>query len=132
MMNYKRLFAVRNYALLALAMFIGCIGWMVFLLPNNIALGGVSGISSIVYWGAGLPVQVTYFGINAVLLAVALRVLGFKFCIKTIYAVLLFTVFSAVVGEMAKGTTLLHAQPFMAAIVGRKISCMQRSAISSV
>lgn len=126
MMNYKRLFAVRNYALLALAMFIGCIGWMVFLLPNNIALGGVSGISSIVFWGTGLPVQVTYFGINAVLLAVALRVLGFKFCIKTIYAVVLFTVFSAVVEEMTKGTTLLHDQPFMAAIVGATflgISC---------
>ena len=117
-MNYRQVFALRNYALLAVAMFIGCMGWMVFLLPNNIALGGVTGISSILYWGTGIPVQVTYFTINAVLLAFALRVLGLKFCLKTIYAVVFFTVFSTIIGEMTKDTTLLHDQPFMAAIVG--------------
>ncbi len=109
---------LRNYALLTLAMFIGCVGWMVFLLPNNISLGGVTGISSIIYWGTGLPVQVPYFAINALLLAAALRVLGFKFCVKTIFAVVCFTAFSTVIGQMTKDTTLLHDQPFMASIVG--------------
>ena len=50
---------LRDYLMITIAMVSYCIGWNVFLLPNNITTGGVPGISSVVYWGTGIPVQVT-------------------------------------------------------------------------
>ena len=109
---------VRDYAMIAVAMMSYGIGWTIFLLPNNITTGGVPGIASVVFWGTGLPVQVTYFGINAILLLIALKILGWKFCVKTIYAVALLTLILQFGQSWANGLGLLHDQPFMASIIG--------------
>ena len=108
---------IRDYIVITIAMLSYCIGWTVFLLPNNITTGGVAGVSSIIFWATGIPVQMTYFGINAVLLLMALRILGLKFCVKTIYAVIVLTVSVAVATENYHAH-LLADQPFMAAIIG--------------
>ena len=109
---------LRDYLMITIAMISYCIGWNVFLLPNNITTGGVPGISSVVYWGTGIPVQVTYFVINAFLLIAALRILGWKFCVKTIYAVVVLTSLTALARHNLVGTHLLADQPFMASIIG--------------
>jgi uncharacterized membrane-anchored protein YitT (DUF2179 family) len=109
---------LRDYLMITIAMVSYCIGWNVFLLPNNITTGGVPGISSVVYWGTGIPVQVTYFVINAFLLIAALKILGWKFCVKTIYAVVVLTSLTALARHNLADTHLLSDQPFMASIIG--------------
>lgn len=109
---------LREYVMIAVAMVSYCIGWTIFLLPNNITTGGVPGIASVVFWGTKIPVQVTYFTINAVLLLAALKILGWKFCVKTIYAVVILTVLTAWFTQHTTGLHLLADQPFMAAIIG--------------
>ena len=83
----------RDYVMIAIGMILYGIGWTVFLLPNDITTGGVPGIASIVYWATGFPVQYTYFTINFFLLLLALKLLGLKFCIKTIFGVFTLTFF---------------------------------------
>ena len=118
-MDRKSLYKeVRDYVMITIAMLSYCIGWTVFLLPNNITTGGVPGISSIIFWGTGIPVQLTYFGINAILMVMALRTLGLKFCIKTIYGILVLTFALDVAQRMMGDTHLLSDQPFMAAVIG--------------
>lgn len=110
---------IRDYTIITVAMLMGVLGLNLFLLPNQITMGGIMGIASIIYWGTGIPAQDTYFVLNAALLIVALRVLGWKFCAKTIYAVIVFTVGSTVfqwLGGM--DVHLLADQKFMACIVG--------------
>jgi uncharacterized membrane-anchored protein YitT (DUF2179 family) len=107
----------KDYVTIFIAMMSYCIGWNIFLLPNNITTGGVPGISSVIFWGTGIPVQWTYFGINAILLLIALRVLGWKFCVKTIFAVVVLTVGTTYVSATYHGH-LLHDEPFMASIIG--------------
>ncbi len=115
----KNLFKeVRDYVLITIAMLSYCIGWTVFLLPNNITTGGVSGVSSIVFWGLGIPVEYTYFGINAVLMIFALRLLGMKFCIKTIYGVVVLTISLSAFRIFTADLHLLQDQPFMASVIG--------------
>lgn len=110
---------VRDYAIITVAMLMGVLGLNLFLLPNQITMGGIMGIASIVYWGTGIPAQDTYFVLNAVLLVAALRVLGWKFCAKTIYAVVVFTVGSTVLQWLGgMDVHLLADQKFMACIVG--------------
>jgi len=108
---------VRDYLVIAIGMLSYCIGWGVFLLPNNITTGGVAGVSSILFWGTGIPVEVSYSVINGALLLAALKILGFRFCLKTIYAVAVLT-FGVAFAQANYHGHLLADQPFMAAIIG--------------
>lgn len=108
----------RDYVMIALGMILYGIGWTVFLLPNDITTGGVPGIASIVFWGTGFPVQYTYFCINLFLLLLALKMLGLKFCCKTIFGVFTLTFFLSVIQKLTADANLLHNQPFMACVLG--------------
>lgn len=110
---------VRDYAIIAIAMIMGVIGLNLFLVPNEITMGGTMGVAEIVYWGTGIQTQYTYFVINAALLIAALKVLGWWFCVKTVYAVVVFTVASSVFQWLGFANVhLLADQKFMACIVG--------------
>ena len=118
MTRKSKLHEVRDYVIIALAMLIGSIGLNVFLLPNHITMGGIGGIASILCWGFGIPVSVSYFALNAFLLLIAFRILGWQFCVKTLYAISLFAISTRIIENYGGTITLLHDQPFMATVVG--------------
>lgn len=107
----------KDYLLIGLGMIMYAIGWTVFLLPNNLPSGAVPGIASIIYWASGFPVQYTYVTINAILLLLALKILGLKFCIKTIFAVCVLTTMLPVMQHFVTGS-IINNQPFMACVLG--------------
>ena len=110
---------MKDYAMITIAMLSYCIGWSIFLLPNNITTGGVPGIASILEWSPlHIPAQTSYFVINAGLLLMAFKILGWKFCVKTVYAVVVLTVSLAVTRDYTTQMHLLHDQPFMASVLG--------------
>lgn len=78
---------LKDYALITAGVILYAMGVTVFMLPYNLTTGGVAGISSIIYYVTGIEVQVTYVIINAILLVIAIKELGIRFCMKTIYAV---------------------------------------------
>ena len=87
--NIKIWNEVKDYLLITLGLFLYTFGWTVFLLPYQIVTGGVTGIAAIVFYATKIPIVYTYFAINVCLLVVALKILGFKFMIKTVYAILM-------------------------------------------
>lgn len=107
---------VKDYLIIMIGMLMYGIGWTVFLVPNQLPLGAVPGIASIVYWGTGFPIQYTYLIVNAALLLLALKILGLRFCVKTICSVIALTVFLGVIQSLVKGN-LVH-EPFMACVIG--------------
>ena len=82
---------VKEWALVTLGILIYVTGWSLFLIPNNLVGGGVSGISSIIQYATGGKIQMgyTYFVLNAILLLAAVFVIGMGFGAKTIYAIIL-------------------------------------------
>lgn len=66
-----------------------------FLVPHKIVGGGATGLSTIIYYLSGetVPVGIGYFLINILLVAIALKVLGPKFGIKTIFAIIIGSAF---------------------------------------
>lgn len=99
--------------MIALGMLMYGIGWTVFLLPNDLPSGGrTRGIASIVYWATGLPVQYTYWEINGVLLILSLVIMGWKFSVKTVYAVLVLSFILPLIQEVTGGNSLIHDQAF--------------------
>ena len=81
----------KDYLAITLGLICYSIGWAAFLLPYQITTGGVTGIAAIIYYATGVEIQVSYFIINAVFLGFALKILGPKFSIKTIYAIIMLT-----------------------------------------
>lgn len=78
----------REYLLLTFGLFLYVLGWTLFLVPNNLVGGGVTGISSIVQYATGIKMGYTYFVLNGVLLLMAFLIMGSGCGIKNIYAIL--------------------------------------------
>ena len=115
---------IRDYLYITLALVSYAMGWAAFLIPYQITTGGVTGIGAIIYYATGFPIQYSYFLINAALMALAIKTLGLKFCIKTIYAIVMLTLLLEVCQWLVKnpdGTfpqLLGPGQDFMACLIG--------------
>ncbi len=55
-----------------------------FLTPNKIVAGGASGLSTVFYYAAGIPVGLGMFVLNLLFLLLGLKILGKKFIMKTL------------------------------------------------
>lgn len=94
-MTKKSVFTfVKEYAIMTVGILLYVMGWVLFLIPNNLVGGGVSGISSIVQYATNgvIKLGTVYFVVNAVLLVIGMLTLGKAFGGKTIYAVILASV----------------------------------------
>ncbi len=80
-----------DISLMSIGIIMYAIGFTLFQLPYHITPGATTGLAAIVFYICGLPVTVTYFLINIVLLIVALKILGFKFMTNTIYGIAFMT-----------------------------------------
>ncbi len=114
----------KDYLVITLGLMAYAMGWCLFLLPYQISTGGVTGISAIIYYATGVEMQISYFLINAAFLAVALYILGLKFCLKTIFSVVVLTFFLDFFQEMMKDDAgnlmqiIGPGQDFMACVIG--------------
>ena len=114
----------KDYFYITLGLLLYTFGWTIFLLPYQIVTGGVTGIAAVIYYGTGIPIYLSYFLINAALLLAALKILGFKFMVKTVYAIIMLSLFLALaqdwmIGEDGKMVQILgEGQDFMSLIIG--------------
>ena len=83
----------QDYFLISIGLLAYVLGWSIFLLPNNLVGGGVSGMSAIIYYATNfrVPMDLSYLVINVLLLGVSFTLLGKGCSFKTIYAILLTT-----------------------------------------
>ncbi len=98
-------------------------GYVFFQLPYHLVPGGTSGAAALIFYSTGMPVQYTYWAFNVILLGVALKFLGFKFLINTIFGVLSLGSFMALFQYVAPIDTQNHFvkildNPFMSCLIG--------------
>ena len=125
---------VKDYFFISMGCAIYCVGFCLFMLPYEFTPGGMTGVSAIIYYATGFPTQYSYFIINAILLAIGLKILGFKFFTKTIYATANITFFLGLIQNIirqADGSLpqVVGDQPFMAAVLG---ACIEGAALALV
>ena len=76
--------------------FFGClmvaVGLDLFLIPNKITAGGISGVSTILFHLSGLPVGMTMLCFNAILFVVAFKILGKEFGLRSFVTSILLSV----------------------------------------
>ena len=116
---------VKEYMAITIGLLAYAIGWTVFMLPYGITLGGVTGIAALLDFATTdtsfhIPLQLTYFVINGLLLIFALKTLGFKFCTRTIIAVILLTLFL----QLGKSIMAVKGNPFVLGEGENFMSCV--------
>ena len=129
---------VKDYLFITLGLLMYTISFTVFLMPYEIVAGGVTGLSAIIYYATGFHLENTYIIINGLLLLVALYALGFKFMVKTIYAIfaLYFMLMFAqyIIPKQDNGLPIMllgPGQEFMSMIIGCVITGVALSLVFS-
>ena len=108
----------QDYLIIIFGTLVFGFGFSAFIISNGIVVGGVSGICSLIFFSTGIPVSVSYFLINLILLVIAFKVLGFKFLIKTIIGVISLSLSLSFFELILQGQPLLTDEPFMSVLVG--------------
>lgn len=91
MKTSKVLNVLWDYFLMTLGTLIFVMAWTSFLIPNNLASGGLTGLTTILEYATNgrIPMDFTYALLNVVLLVAGFLFLGKAFGFKTIYVIAL-------------------------------------------
>ena len=109
-----------NYIGITLGAFITALGMSVFLIPNKIASGGVSGLATVIHYTFGFKVGITMLAINIPLLCFGLKEFGLRFIYKTLYATVILSLFVDLLGSFVTSPTsdLLLSSIYGGLVVG--------------
>ena len=115
----------KDYLNITLGLVLYAIGLIGFIKPGEVVTGGLTGITLLIEYGTDgrIPLQYSYFLINVALLAAALKILGLKFLLKTIYSVIMLTLLITVARQFIT-EPLIPDEPIMSAIIGGSIGAL--------
>ena len=114
----------RSEILRYLFMIIGCISYSlslgVFLIPNEIVGGGVSGAASLIELETGLPAGIFIVAINLPILIFGFRLMGWKFILRCFITTATLGLCTEVCGNIAEVTGLCNItdSPLLASLYG--------------
>jgi uncharacterized membrane-anchored protein YitT (DUF2179 family) len=114
----KTWISIREYVMITFGLLLYALAWKGLLIPYQITGGGVTGVGAIVFYATGIPISVTYLSINLLLLAIAFKIVGWQFSIRTIIGVGILTFFLSVIPEFPRGTFIHENESFMACVLG--------------
>ena len=98
--NKTMIKTIEDYVIMTFGLLLFALGWGVFIIPAELTGGGISGLAAVIYYATGFPVSITYLAVNAVLVLIAIKILGASFGVKTIYNILVLTAFFAIFQEL--------------------------------
>lgn len=114
---YLKKFYFKDYFLITLGLVLYAVGVIAFIVPGKMVTGGGVGIALLVEYATGIPLQYTNLVLNLILLTIAFKILGSRFLIKTLYAVIMLTILLGLARVVFK-EGLIENEPMMSGIVG--------------
>ncbi|MBO7191911.1 MAG: YitT family protein [Bacteroidales bacterium] len=106
-----------DYFLMTVGSVIFCMAWTSFIIPNGLASGGLTGFCTIIQYGTGIPIGISYAVINVILLILGFLVLGKGFGFKTIYVIVLTSILFEVLPNFPQLEVLMD-EKLLVALVG--------------
>lgn len=117
MKTNRLLMTLWDYFLMTVGSVIFCMAWTSFLIPNGLASGGLTGLCTIIQYGTGIPVGLTYPIINIVLLVLGFLSLGRAFGFKTIYVIAVTSLLFDILPEFPQLVVVMD-EKLLVALVG--------------
>ncbi len=139
-MNNNYFTLVKEYLLIAAGCLLYVLAWNFFFFPHEIAAGGATGLATILMYatqgllptnvqaffdsigmasvGGGIPVSLSFLVLNFGLLIASVKILGWKFSVRTIYGVICITIFFWIPFRDMFPDAFPKLDPFMSTIIG--------------
>ena len=96
------------------------VGYTAFILPERVVMGGVSGLSALIYYATNIPAGISIFVLNITLLIIAFSALTKQFVVRTIIGVLLLSLFIGTLQPFFQAYPIITAgeDKFMHVLIG--------------
>ena len=113
----KPLIAIKEYLMIIVATIPYAIAVNWILVPHTIVGGGLTGLCEIIYFATDtfVPIWLSSFVCNLALLIAAFFTVGWRYCVRTLWGVLWYTIWLKVIEIHAEPVI---TDPFMAVILG--------------
>lgn len=85
----------KDLVFISLGILLYSFGYTAFILPEQVVMGGVAGISALLFYAFRLPAGITIYVLNITMLTIAFRALSKQFVIRTVIGV---TIMSLLIG----------------------------------
>ena len=108
---------LKDYFMIVVGLALYAFGFTAFILPEKVVSGGLAGVSSLVYFKFGIPVAITNYTLNVLLLIMAFRVVGRTFVIRTVFGFSVISLFFGIMQPLFP-EPFVNNQPFMNIILG--------------
>lgn len=108
----KELFG--QYVYLTLGTFLYVAALRLFFVDNQIAAGGFSGIATVINYITPIPIGTIVFLMNCPLIIIAVKVMGWRYCLKTIISMTLYSVAL----NLAEPISVVTTDRFAASVFG--------------
>jgi uncharacterized membrane-anchored protein YitT (DUF2179 family) len=107
---------IQDYVIMLLGLILFVLSWTLFLVPAKITGGGISGLAAVIFYSTKIPIGLTFFAINVVLVAIAIKVLGASFGIKTIFSMSVLSLLFSIPQNFFPGAII--QDNFLSAVLG--------------
>lgn len=107
---------VKDYFIMLMGLSLYAFSWTLFLVPAQITGGGISGLAAVIFYSTKIPIGLTFFAINVVLVGIAMKVLGASFGIKTIFSMVVLSILFSIPQNIFPGAII--NDNFLSAVLG--------------
>lgn len=123
----KRLFSksnMKDFMFIVFGILLYAIGYTAFILPERVVMGGVAGLSALIYYATNIPAGISIFVLNITLLVIAFSALTKQFVVRTIVGVLLLSLFIGSLQLLFQAFSIITAgeDKFMHVLIGGMLS----------
>lgn len=119
----KRLFSkgnMKDFMFIVFGILSYAVGYTAFILPERVVMGGVSGLSALIYYATNIPAGISIFVLNITLLIIAFSALTKQFVVHTIIGVILLSMFIGALQPFFQAYPIITAgeDKFMHVLIG--------------
>ncbi len=110
----------KDFFFLTFGILLYSFGYTAFVLPEQVVMGGVAGISALLFYAFGFPAGISIWVLNVIMLIIAFKALSKQFIVRTIIGVSIMSVFVGVLQPLFQAYPIITAgeDKFMHVLIG--------------
>ncbi|MGM9802031.1 MAG: YitT family protein [Candidatus Limisoma sp.] len=109
---------LKDCVMIMVGLVLYAIGFCGFVLPKGVVIGGMAGLASLIYFQTNIPVWIPFYVLNITLLAIAYKVVGAQFVLKTIFGASFLSLFIGIAQPFFEAYPVALPETFLDCVIG--------------
>ncbi len=115
--------SAKDYVVITFGLFLYAFAFSAFIAPENVVIGGMAGLGQLIYFitdkifDYGLPIAVSIYALNVILLVIAYKTVSRTFVVRTIFGVSVLALMIGILQPLFKAP-IVQQETFMNVIIG--------------